>query len=116
MQRTAFVPNLPMRHDTATNRLVPKNDINAAAAFGKLEILTQGPIEASDLQRVISAVAHAASRSHQSDLVVCIGDVVVMAVMIAAMGRAHGHANLLRWDRRLNSYQIIQIGELSWQN
>lgn len=108
MQRTVYVPNLPMRHDAATNKLVPARDINAAANFGHIQIITRDSQQPSQLGDAMRAARQAAEQSQPQDLIVAIGDVLVLAAMISGMWSAHGTATLLRWDKHNQTYRMIQ--------
>lgn len=111
MQRTVYVPNLPMRHDAATNKLVPARDINAAANFGHIQIITRGSQRPSQLGDAMRAAREAAEQSQPQDLIVAIGDVLVLAAMVVGMWSTHGTATLLRWDKRVQSYRMIQTNK-----
>lgn len=111
MNRKVFIPNLPTRHDEATQQRVPSLDLNPAAQFGELVTLTEGPI--SDLPALRSARDVIRTKTLKDigpgDCILCVGDVALTALCIAYALTRNGAVTILRWDRNKRSYDAVAV-------
>lgn len=108
MNRKVFIPCLPTRYDAATNSRVPSIDLNAAATFGELVTLTRAPLEMT-LEKGIDKMYESALNVRPDDLILCVGDVVFVAALIAYVCEENGTAKLLRWDKAERKYTITEV-------
>lgn len=103
---TVIVPNLPMRYDVATQEHVPTRNINKAADFGPLRILTRGDQDVADVLATQDLVPE-----DPEDDILCIGSIGILSCAIARTILRHGRANLLVWDPSTHNYEEITIYE-----
>lgn len=102
-----IVPNLPTRFDQATQKRVPSIDINSASRYGSFEFLVKdfdGDTETA-LPQVASRMTDLEGQDY---LILCVGDVIIIAAAIAYANEAAGFARLLRWNRHSKSYNIVE--------
>lgn len=111
MNRKVFIPNLPTRHDEATQQRVPSLDLNPAAQFGELVTLTEGALhDLPALHRARDAIRIATMKDlRPQDCILCVGDVALTALCIAHALARNGHVTLLRWDRNKRSYDAVEV-------
>ena len=109
MGRKVYVPNLPMRWDAATRKRVPSFDINAAAKFGEIVVMSEGSSNGETINRTIQAVQRKAEEITDNDLVLLMGDVVVTAACLALVCDNNAKVNVLRWDKKKRVYDIMEV-------
>lgn len=101
---TVWIPSLPHRYDAATQQMVPSHDVNAAAEYGKLAVIVDGPIDTHNIKSALAVVRSAPI--DQDDFIMAIGDVVLIAAAIAA---APSGIRVLRWDKRARTYSVLEV-------
>ena len=109
MSRKVYVPHLPMRWDAATRQRVPSFDLNAAATFGELVVMSEGSVNGSNINRVIREVQEKAEEISNNDLVLLVGDVVVSAACLALVCDNNGKVRVLRWEKNKRTYDIMEV-------
>ena len=122
MTSRVFVPSLPTRYDAATQKQVPSLDLNPATKHGTLKIITSGPQATGDrLVAAIEACVAAASDVedgydyYEGDSVLAVGDSILQAAFIAkaveglAGDGTYHPVRVLRWDRKNNKYDEVEI-------
>ena len=109
MSRKVYVPNLPTRWDAATRSRVPSFDLNAAAAFGELVVLSEGPLSSDNINDVIDDVQQRSEAIEPDDLVLMVGDVVVTAACLALACDNNKQVRVLRWEKNKRTYDIMEV-------
>ena len=107
--KQVFIPNLPTRVDLASKTIVPSLDLNPAAPFGTMTKLSAGPIQPRDLDALLDELADQAEKSESDDLILCVGDLSILAAFIHYMTNVHGIVNLMRWNRKEGTYDILEL-------
>jgi hypothetical protein len=109
MKRKVYIPNLPTRYDAATERRVPTLDLNPAAQYGDLEILSEGPIHKDSIQDTIELIGIELCKMDPQDLILCVGDFVLAAASIAYACDRNGAVNVLRWNKNKRAYDVMEV-------
>jgi hypothetical protein len=108
--RKVFVPCLPTRHDAATNRQVPSVDLNPASSYGELVICVEGPVDKADVNDAIAKVRSIIiSEARPGDVIIAVGDHVLVAAAIAHMPAHDTGVSVLRWDPRRRRYDELAV-------
>ncbi len=108
MKRKVYIPSIPTRWDEATQGRVPSVDLNPAGEFGDLIAMSNGT---GTLDDQIEQVKEKAQEIELTDLILCVGDVVLTAVAIAAtsMNYTSGTVTILRWDKKRHCYDEVEV-------
>lgn len=113
MTAKVYLPSLPTRWDAATGKQVPSLDLNPAADFGTLQIITSGPQATGDeMDEALANVISAAEDYDYDagDSVLMVGDSIINAAFIsAAMGEDCSPVRCLRWDRKNRTYHEVEV-------
>jgi hypothetical protein len=107
MMQKVFIPNLPMRYDQVTNKKIPSIDLNPASHYGELIPLIEGKIDSYQLGFAeISSRIKAEMKA--GDFILSVGDVLLVAAAILYANESFGSVNVLRWDRQMHKYFIVE--------
>lgn len=104
-----FIPILPTRYDKATDKRVPSLDLNAAAKYGELVNMLIGPVGKEELPEALDNIREQSQYIEKNDLVLVVGDVVLVAAAIAYVSQRNGSVNVLRWDRQRRDYDVVKV-------
>lgn len=111
--RTVLVPNLPTRFDSATGLYVPTVDLTGVEPrWGRLRIATEGRVHPGNIKSSIAAVRAAVEEMQPGDMVMMMGDSVVVAAALAAAWDLMGEFLVLRWKRELAEYAASEVPDL----
>lgn len=102
-----MIPNLPTRFDQATRQRVPSIDINPAAQYGEFAYLVND--FNGDTDSALSELANQMDAMNPDDIILCVGDIVLIAAAIAYANDTFGAARILRWSRNKKSYDLLEI-------
>lgn len=97
-----YIPSLTTRYDMATQQEVPVIDLNPAAAYGELRVLASEPVTERDVDRVRVDI-------EPGDYILAVGDVVLLAALIAHAISRNGSVNVLRWDKYTRDYNVWEV-------
>lgn len=97
-----YIPSLPTRYDMATQQDVPMIDLNPAAAYGELRVLSEHPATEGDVDRMRVPIT-------ADDYILAVGDVVLVAALIAHALVTTGAARVLRWDKHKRDYDVWEV-------
>lgn len=103
-----LVTQLPSRREG--DSWVPTIDITPASKHGEVEIILPMGINfpsAEMIKEQLYKKIIAFDRSR--DILLPMGDPIVMAVACAMMGSYHGHFRMLKWDRHDHGYNVFEI-------
>lgn len=109
MTRKVYVPNLPTRWDAATRKRVPSIDLNAAADYGELVTMSEGPVNNAHINDTIEHVQRQAESITDGDVILLVGDVVLAAACIAWACDNLGSTQVLRWDKNKRAYDVMEV-------
>ena len=108
MTRKVFIPQVPTRFDHATQERVPSLDLNPARQYGEFVEMTHysrpGRTDEA-LAELKTTIRHATA----DDLILVVGDIVLVAAAISMMNDMFGRALVLRWDRDKKSYDFVEV-------
>lgn len=103
-----FIPRLPTRFDRATNTRVPAIDVNPAAQYGELVQLFPADISREEaIARIHNPTVN--SRIDPDDYILAVGDIALLALVVAYALMRNGRATLLRWDNDVKLYKQEEI-------
>lgn len=107
-RRKVYVPSMPSRHDEVTGDRIPLLDLAAAEPYGDVTLLT--PMAASiDVERDLEYVREGMVDFQSTDLIVAVGDLLLASAAIAYACDMHGSAQVLRWDKTIKQYDLVEI-------
>jgi hypothetical protein len=106
-----YIPQLPRRRDTETDKFVPTVDISPALEYGTPVMLL--PSNASfyaigDLTDQLR-VQMKAYNYEDGDSIIAIGDPAIIAVVVGMAAKLYGKFYILKWDRSISRYNKIKI-------
>jgi hypothetical protein len=104
--KKVYIPQLPTRFDRATSTRIPCFNLNPASEYGELVTVTETHENLTD---AIATVRGAAKKIESDDYILAIGNVILLAVMIAEALKYNSVITLLRWDRVREEYSKEEI-------
>lgn len=107
-----YIPNMPMRKCAATGKTIPSIDVNAAARYGELDIITSGPRTVESRAGFDKLVRLASETISDFDYILVTGDLLVNAYLITYLVQRDIFPTLLRWNRVTRSYDEERLGAL----
>jgi hypothetical protein len=106
---TVFIPNLPTRYDHEMQVRVPTVDITMATHHGSPRILVPQEVNLSILEPAFAIIDERMREFKKGDLVLAVGDPVLIAYAVNIALRETGNCDVLRWNRNVKSYQSIRM-------
>ena len=107
---TVFVPQMPSKFDHSTNLWIPTVNINPAKRFGEVQIILPPAASRNSIDVCADAIARALENSSPLDVIVALGDPTLYAIAAAIYSRKHsGLLRMLKWDRILGDYLLVEI-------
>lgn len=108
---TVWVTQVPNRRDAPTGAMVPSVNISPASAHGNIVIIM--PPDASFFATT-DLVSQLRDRLYdydyqRGDVIVCLGDPVIISVTGAVMAERFRRWALLRWDKLIQNYVRIEV-------
>lgn len=106
-----YVPQIPRRRDTTTDKFVPTVDISPAMEYGEPIMLFPSNASFYAVGDMIEQLRPQmkAYNYEDGDSVIAIGDPAITAVVTGMLGQMHGKFYLLKWDRLSSRYNKIKI-------
>lgn len=106
-----FIPHVPTRYDRVTQTRVPSFDLNPARQYGEFVCLLDADrtVSADTLPIALSELADGMEDFEPADVLLCVGDVVLIAAAIAYANEVHGKVRLLRWVKNRKSYELVEV-------
>lgn len=116
-ERVIYVPNMPMRFDKATGKFRPLVDITPAREHAStVRVLSEGAITTEELpERIREMQSTALMQMRPDDYILCLGDLVLVATLIANVQILMGAASLLRWDRHTKRYNVVTVEPMCYE-
>jgi len=105
-----FAPQEPSRFDVTMRLWVPTMNLKPAEKFGELVVCL--PPNANRLQSVplIAALEDRLKDYCEDDYLVAIGDpTLIAAAACICARRTHGVLRLLKWDRLMSDYVLVEV-------
>lgn len=104
---SVFIPALPTRFDQAIQMRVPSIDLNPAARFGELVIMSK---EDDALDEAMDCIKSKIDNElTRDDYILSVGDVVLITAAMVYANDKLGFARVLQWDRKLQKYHITEV-------
>ena len=109
MKSKVYVPQEPSRFDPTFNARVPIVDLRPAAAFGEVEVMLPNNVTGMIMDPVVTALKEKLAKFTVDDYLVAIGDPSLIAAASGIILPAQGSMKLLKWDKRLKQYSVVEI-------
>lgn len=108
-----FIPMVPMRYDPVLCRKRPAVDLTPARAYGDAIVMIPDTLAANvselfDIQPLVDIMSEAMKDSEPDDLIVAVGDPVIIAAAASIQADTHGKVKMLRWERQEQKYKIME--------
>lgn len=107
--KTVWVPQEPSRLDPKTKLWMPTVSLQAAAAFGNIEILLPPGMSTLALVPIRQALKEKLVNSGPEDFLVAVGDPAIIAMCAVILARKHGKLNMLKWDKNNSGYLKVEV-------
>lgn len=104
-----YVPQEPTRFDPGFNMRIPIVDLRPASKYGEVEVLLPGNVNGAMMSPVVTALKEKLAAFSKDDFIVAIGDPSIIAAVSGIILSRLGIMKLLRWDKRLKLYTIVEI-------
>ncbi len=104
-----FIPQATMKWDQAAERFVPAFNFTSAASFGTLTPILDKDDNPLFLARITAKIKAALNDFNESDYFVAVGDPSVIAICAGFILRRSRTLKLLKWDRKLARYIVLDI-------
>jgi hypothetical protein len=104
---------VPMRYDSVRGVKRPAVDLTPARAYGDAivmipEALAANVSEMFDIQPLVDIMEKVLLDSEPDDLIVAVGDPVIIAAAASIQSDIHGKVKMLRWERQEQRYKIME--------
>ena len=104
-----FLPKVVEKFDVSAARYKPAYDFSVAAQYGMLtEILTKDD-DVNFLSSHIPKIREALADYQADDFFIAVGDPSLIAVCAGIILRKHPSMKMLKWDRKMHVYFIVEI-------
>jgi hypothetical protein len=101
-----FIPALPTRFDQATQRRVPSIDLNPAAQYGELVIMSE---IGSDLETARKEIIESIKDITEEDYLLSVGDIILVTTACLHANQKLGFVRLLQWSRKNQKYNLTEV-------
>lgn len=109
MMPRVFIPQLVERYDNATGGFVPVFDLTPAAAFGQLTPVLERDDDPMYLSHITPKIRNVLKDFNSEDFLLAVGDPSVIATCSMLIGRRQKSMKMLKWDRKLARYFVIEV-------
>lgn len=105
-----YIPQVTERYDHGLMRPIPTIDWTPATKFGALhEVLDRGDNPAF-LQSLRGKISERLKNfKPEQDFLIAAGDPAIIAVCSSHLSKTVGTFKLLKWDRKLECYLVVEI-------
>lgn len=104
-----FIPQLIEKWDDSAERFVPAFDFTSAASYGTLTPILDREDNPLFLARITAKIRTALASFTEHDYFVAVGDPSVIAICAGLILRRSARLNLLKWDKKLRRYIVLDI-------
>lgn len=104
-----YIPQMIMKWDPDKNKSKPMFNFKSAAAYGDLVTILSPEDDIRFLARITSKIRAALANYEDDDYFIAVGDPSVLAICAGLILRRHPRMNLLRWDKQLACYTVLDI-------
>lgn len=101
-----FIPSVPTRFDAVTQTRIPSMDLNPAADYGELVVMSEA---GEEMESAIDRVYSLSQNVGKDDFLLAVGDIVLIAAAIAYISDNLGSARILRWDKHERKYHMVEV-------
>jgi hypothetical protein len=108
-QPRVFIPQIVKRYDKVQRVVVDMHDFTAAQTFGKLETVLDDNDNPDLLSRMTHKVNQKLATFTHEDYLIAVGDPCLIAVCAGVILRRQPTLNLLKWQRELRTYVLMEI-------
>jgi hypothetical protein len=109
-QAKVFVPQEPSKFDHGLGLRVPIVDLSPAKVFGELVYLLPSNISPTIMAPIVLALKEKLKHFQpELDFLIAVGDPTFIAVASGIVLARHESMNMLKWDKRSKSYNVINI-------
>ncbi len=109
MQPRVFIPQLVERWDPASQTSIPVFDFTSATVYGALVPILAAEDNIRFLARITDKIRAALANYTEDDYFVAVGDPSVIAICAGLILRRNQRMKLLRWDKKLACYTVLDI-------
>lgn len=104
-----FCPNTSLRYNPVSGRRESTLSQDKLRTIGPVRLISHGRHSFED-NALTEAVEHACLEFNpEIDFVLCAGDMAVLGFFLARLSAHVDGAQVLRWDRKLNGYAVIDM-------
>lgn len=105
MRPRVFVPQIPMKMELGTSRLVPKFDtLDAAKEYGDLVVLVEHHLAFAGRKECIDKIVYELRDYRDDDYFLAMGSQFFMMIAAIVISNRVPHVNMLEWSSRERQY------------
>jgi hypothetical protein len=104
-----FIPQQPTRFDHEQQMRVPTVRLDPAMEFGDLVAIVPDGLSPIFAAPIVQVCREKLRAMRADDFIVPVGDPVIIAIVCGIALNMHRRINLLRWDRNLKRYGVIEV-------
>lgn len=104
-----YAPQMPSKYDTTTKLWIPSINIDPARKFGELVVMLPPNANRLHTAPLIAAMRDQMRDYGPEDYLVAVGDPsLIAAAACIAHRKAGGLLRVLKWDRQVSSYILVE--------
>lgn len=115
MKPRVFIPQIPMKMELGTSRLVPKFDtLDAAKEYGDLVVLVEHHLAFAGRKECIDKIVYELRDYHEDDYFLAMGSQFFMMIAVIVLSSKVSKINMLEWSSRERQYtrSTVDVKEL----
>lgn len=109
MRAKVFAPQCPTRYDPMLDTRVPIVDLLPAKRFGDVVVLLPNNVTGMMMSPIVTCLKERLSEFDNRDFLIAIGDPSIIAAAAGIILKRLGTMKMLKWDKRLKDYNVVEI-------
>lgn len=104
-----YIPHIATRFNHETQRVEQVFDFSAASMHGTPVTILDSNDNPVFLAQLTPKIRKALENFSEDDRLIAVGDPAVIGICCAIIGRRQRVINMLKWDRKLQSYTNVEV-------
>lgn len=105
-----YIPQSVRRYDGQSQKLKPLFDFTQAANYGNLREVIDEFEDLLFIEKLTGKVKESLAEFSAEDYLIAVGDPTLIAICAAVLFRKFDRVNMLKWDRKTQTYLKVEIG------
>lgn len=104
-----YLPQIPKRFDNDRVQMVTAFDFSSAAVHGELIPIISESYDPAFMEQATEEIKKGLADYKADDFFLAVGSPIAIAVCSGVILRRFGSMKMLKWERRLSTYRIVEI-------